>query len=116
MFCQNDYTEEATSAINTFNKEITEIVQNKYQSLKEDLKKIQQNFTEDELKKNPDTEEQFEQLRLVRKMITQCYVGRDKAIKATNLQTTTKTLHMPVQKEYYSKQITKTKHRRRPSV
>lgn len=92
MFCQNDYTEEATSAINTFNKQITEIVQNKYQSLKEDLKKIQQNFTEDDMKKNLDTEEQFEQLRLVRKMITQCYVGRDKAIKATNLQTTTKNI------------------------
>jgi len=60
VFCQNEHTEEAISGLTTFNKDMIPLIQNKYETVLKDLDKIQSEFTETELKRNLNTDEQFQ--------------------------------------------------------
>jgi len=51
VFCQNEYTKQAISGIIAFNKRMIGIIQNKYESIKEERDKIQNKFTESKLKR-----------------------------------------------------------------
>jgi len=90
VFSKDNYNTHTTTSITGFNKTITELVENKYESMKKELDEIQSRFSESWLKGALNTEEQFDRLKTVRKQLTQFHVASSKTLKAAHMQTTTR--------------------------
>ena len=90
VFVDNNYSTQAVASINEFNKSTIDIIEQKAESTKKQLDNIQNRFTESELKRRLDNDEQFNKLKSIRKLITQFHVASSKALKAASLQTSTK--------------------------
>jgi len=90
VFCENNYSTETSADITEFNKTTIELIEEKYESTKKQLDEIQNGFSEPELKRNVNSEEQFHKLKYVRKKITQFHVACSKTLKTAHLQTSTR--------------------------
>ena len=105
VFCDNTYSKQSVTSINEFNKSTKDITERNFESTMKELDNIQNQFTEHDLKKTLNTEEQFDKLKSIQKKITQFHVACTKTLKAVSLQTNTRKHYIcQMQKKSYPKQ------------
>ena len=89
VFCDNIYSKQSVDSIKEFNKKSQEIIAANFESTMKKLDQIQYKFTEQDLKKTLNTQEEFEQLKAARKKITQFHTACNPSINSPNSNYTT---------------------------